>query len=700
MTSVPLGIDFGNHTAVLGVARNRGIDIVVNEVSNRATPSLVGFGWKNRFLGEAAKGQETSNVKNTVGSLKRLIGRTAEDPEVDVEKDFNGSAIGAVKNETGVKVQYAGKSHEFTFTQLAGMYFSKLRQTVIDDTKGNVNDVVIAVPAYFTDSQRRAVANAAVIANLNPVRIVNDTSAAAVGYGVFRTDLPEDKPRYVAIVDVGHSDYTVSVLAFKKGEAKVLATVCDKSFGGRVLDLAIAKHFQKVFLEKYKIDVRTNPKAWARVLLQAERLKKILSANTQAQFNVESLMNDIDVSATMERSELEQYLEPYLSRISDPVKKALATAKLSVEDLDSVELIGGCTRVPCVKEKISEAFAGKQLSYTLNQDEAIARGAAFLCAAHSPTVRVRPFKFEDYNQRSVTFSWEKTPDEDIDHLEVFPAGSSYPATKVVTLFRTGDFALEANYTVPEELDPGFSAFIGKWNVSGVKPADNGDAVAVKIKLRQDASGFYIVESAYTAEEVTVEEPVEPKEGEEVDEDKEPETRTVKKWVKKDDLTITHTSSGISEKELNELVEFEGQMSADDKLVFETEDRKNALEEYIYEIRDKMDGPYKDFASADEKERLLDLATQAEEWLYGDGEDSTKGKYVAKLEELQSIGNLIKGRYISKQEEERQAKMAAREAEEQRKMAERLQAAREAEAAKAAEDKPSTEDVDMVDEVDE
>lgn len=690
--SVPVGIDLGSGKTTLGVARNRGIDIVVNEVSNRATPSIVAFGPRCRFLGEAAKSQETSNVKNTVGSLKRLVGRSGDDPAVVEERAFNGATIQPVNGEAGVKVNYLGSPSEFTFTQLTAMYLNKLRTTLLQDTKGNINDVVIAVPSYFVDVQRRAVVDAAIIAGLNPVRIVNDISAAAIGHGVFRTDLPEDSYKKIAVVDIGYSDYTVSIVALKKGEGKVLGTSYERNFGGRDIDLVISQHFARDFAGKYKIDVTSNPKAFGRVVAQSEKLKKILSANTSGMFNVESLMNDIDVSSSLSREDLENYLADSLEHIKEPISRALEQAGLKAEDLDAVELIGGSTRVPSIKQKISEAFGGKPLSYTMNQDEAVARGAAFLCAAHSPTVRVRPFKFEDLNNHGVTFKWDKTEDEDTDSLEVFPVGSSFPVTKVVTLFRKQDFEITASYTHPEQLDQGIPPHVGKWAIKGVKPAANGEAVAVKLKLRQDPSGLYIVESAYTAEEQTVQEPVEGSE--------EGETKEVKKWVKKDDLVIEHFAPVLSPEQREKLLELESKMASEDKLVADTEDRKNALEEYIYDIRDKLEGPLAPFASEEEKEKLLNLAMETEEWLYGDGDDATKGQYVAKYDELAAIGNLIKGRKTSKEEEERQAVRAKQEAEQQRKMAQKMQeqkAAREAEQAKTSE-KESAEkkDEDMPD----
>ncbi|EMG47826.1 MSI3 Heat shock protein SSE1 [Candida maltosa Xu316] len=692
--SVPFGVDLGNHNTVIACAKNRGIDIVVNEVSNRSTPSLVGFGPKNRYLGESAKNQQTSNIKNTVDNLKRIVGLPADHPDFEIEKKF--FTIPLVKNEdNGVsgKVRYLNKQQEFTATQLFAMYLDKIKDTAVKETKGNINDICLSVPGWYTEKQRRAAADACRIAGLNPVRIVNEMTAAAVGYGVFKAaELPEEEYKKVAFVDVGHSSYQVSIAAVRKGELKVLGAAYDKHFGGRNFDFAIAEHFAKEFQTKYKIDVHENPKAFYRVLTAAEKLKKVLSANTQAPFNIESVMNDVDVSSSLTRDELEELVQPLLARINVPIENALKDAGLKAEDLDSIEVIGGSSRIPSVKTKISEIF-GKPLSFTLNQDEAIAKGNAYICACHSPTVRVRPFKFEDYNQYTVSYFWDKE-EEDEDHLEVFPKGGLFPSTKIITLFRKGpSFDIEAKYTKPEELPKGTETFIAKWKINGVVPNEGEPSIATKIKLRNDPSGFYTIESAYTVEEQTVKELVEPKEGEEVDEDAEPEYREVKKLVKKNDLTIECESAALPDAKLQQFIEQEASMVMEDKLVHDTEEKKNQLEEYIYELRGKLDDQYKDFASEQEKEKLNKLLLKAEDWLYDEGEDSTKARYIAKYEELASIGNVIRGRYLAKEQEKKEQYRQKQEASQAAAMAEKLAAQREA-SKKDDGKKDSEGDVDM------
>ena len=690
--STPFGLDLGNNNSVLAVARNRGIDIIVNEVSNRSTPSVVGFGPKNRYLGETGKNKQTSNIKNTVENFKRIIGLDYDDKDFKTEsKFFSTNLVKLDDGKIGVKVRLAGEQRTFSATQITAMFIDKVKQTVINETKSNISDVCIAVPVWYTEEQRYAIADAARIAGLNPVRIVNDVTAAAVSYGLFKTDLPEgeEKPRIVAFVDIGHSSYTCSIMAFKKGELKVLGTAYDKHFGGRDFDRAITEHFADEFKTKYKIDIRENPKAYNRVLTAAEKLKKVLSANTAAPFSVESVMNDVDVSSQLSREELEELVKPLLDRVTEPVTKALKQAGITAEEVDYVEIIGGTTRIPVLKKSISEAFE-KPLSTTLNQDEAIAKGAAFICAIHSPTLRVRPFKFEDIHPYSVSYCWDKQV-EDEDHLEVFPANSSFPSTKMITLYRNGDFTMSAKYTNKDELPEGVPEEIASWDITGVQVPEGQDSIPVKLKLRCDPSGLHIIEDAYTLEDIVVKEEIPLPE--DAPEDAEPEYKEVTKTVKKDTLHIVAHTFALDDKTLNTLIETENDMTAQDKLVAETEDRKNALEEYIYTLRGKLDEEYAEFASDAEKAKLKDMLTKAEDWLYDEGFDSIKAKYIAKYEELASLGNVIRGRYLAKQEEKKQALRAKEEAAKMAELATKLAEQRKAEAA-AKEEKDSEGDVKL------
>lgn len=226
-------------------------------------------------------------------------------------------------------------------------------------------------------------------------------------------------------------------------------------------------------------------------------------------------MNDVDVRGMLKREELEELIAPLLERATAPIEQALAEAKLKPEDIDTIEMVGGCTRVPALKNRIQEFF-GKPLSFTLNQDEAVARGCAFSCAILSPVFRVRDFSVHDMVSYPIEFTWEKSediPDEDTS-LTVFNKGNVMPSTKILTFYRKNPFDLEAKYAKPEQLPGKANPWIGRFSVKGVKEDPKGDFMICKLKARLNVHGVLNVESGYYVEEVEVEEPIpeEKKEG--------------------------------------------------------------------------------------------------------------------------------------------------------------------------------------------
>ena len=645
----------------IGVARARGVDIVTNEVSNRSTPSLVSFGPKSRALGEGAATAQTTNFKNTVGSLKRLVGRSLQDEMVQkFEKPFVNAELVDAGGEVGVKVMYAGEQQVFSATQLLAMYLGKLRDTTENEVGGSaVSDVVLSVPIWFTDLQRRALLNAAEIANLNPLRLLNETTATALSYGITKTDLPEpENPRCVMFVDIGHSNYQVSVVAFSKGQLSVLGTAADPNFGGRNFDRALLEHFAAEFQQKYKVDVLSNPKSTFRLLTGCERLKKVLSANTFAPLNVESLMSDIDAASQLKREEFEQLIAPYLQRATVPLDEALQRAGIAKEELFSVELVGGSSRVPALKEAIGNWF-GRPLSYTANQDESTVRGCTLSCAMLSPVFRVREFSVHDTTPYPIKVSWQPAPDvpDEENELVVFQPNNPIPSTKILTFYRKEPFTLEASYAHPEQLPLGTNPHLGRVTIKGVKPNAQGDHSIVKVKARMNLHNVLSFEGAYTVDEVEKEEEV-PVADPAAPEGEPPKTekRMVKKLQRKDDLPIESDLGVVNETVLAQMKEREGQMHAADKLVVDTEDRKNALEEYIYDTRGKLEDRFAAFVQPQEKDHFMQQLTESEDWLYTEeGEDATKSVYVQRLENLQKLGAPIQNRW--KQNEERPAAAA-------------------------------------------
>ncbi|KAI8050255.1 heat shock protein 70 family [Syncephalis plumigaleata] len=680
-----VGIDFGNLQSVIAVARNRGIDVICNEVSNRATPSLVSFGAKQRFLGESAKTNEISNFRNTVAALKRLIGRRFNDPEVQqVEKQFITAELCEINEQVGVKVNYLEEETTFSSVQLVAMYFARLRETAVAELKAPVSDVVISVPGWFTDSQRRAILDAANIAGLNCLRLMNDTTAAALGYGITKTDLPEDKPRTVVFTDMGHSSFSVAVVEFKKGQLAVKGTAFDIHLGGRYFDEVLCDHLSEQFKEKYKIDVKSNKKALLRLRTACEKLKKVLSANSKAPLNVENIMEDRDVNAMVERSEFEALASDLLSRVEPTIQQALANAGITADQVDAIELVGGSMRIPAVKQQL-EAIFGKELSTTLNQDEAIARGCALQCAMLSPAFRVREFAVQDITPYPIKFTWPSSSDPNTQsELDVFVKGNTIPSTKILTFYRKESFDVEALYAQPDDIPGSVNPLIGRFGIQNVVPTKDNDLSTVRVKARINIHGVVVVEGAHMVEEIVKEEeeaaspdaatPMEtddksgeagvdaasPTPASPTSPTPAPAAKKAKKTVKKHEIPVVSTTPSLPVTYINDLQEKEGHMHAADRLIIDTAERKNALEEYVYEMRDKLEMRYSEYAPEQDRTAFMALLNATEEWLYDEGDDTTKSVYIKKLDELRKHGDPIAYRYREAEERPR-AVRALREA---------------------------------------
>ena len=597
------------------------------------------------------------NARNTVANVKHLLGRDFTEPGVqNTERHFVTCELTAAEDGgVAAVVDYSEEKATFSMIQLQAMYLHQLKKTAENELPNPVHDVVISVPAYYTDRQRAALLSAAQIAGLNPLRLMNDSAAAALQYGITRApELPEKDPRHVVFIDVGYSAITVSVTAFTKESAIVKATSWDRSVGGRVLDNVLVDHFAAEIMKKHKVDVKTMPKALLRLQVACERAKKLLSANTLAPLNVENLTDSIDVNSSITREDLEKYIEGPLSRIIPTIQRALEIAGITKEQVDFVELCGGTVRVPSVKANIQNFFAdlGREvISTTLNFDEAVARGCAFQCAMISPLFKVRDYSIKDNVSFDINLSWKNAGDAEARCERLFKVAEPMPSTKQLSVAANEPFELEATYAdlsqVPEGTRPSIARFVVQ-----AKPNKDNENSDVKVRLRVNPSGILTLESAQAVEEV--EEPAgstpaaaaAPAEGE----------QPKKRKVRKTDLTTQALSLTLNEKALLELTDREMQMAANDKLISDTLESKNKVEEFVYETRDKLETSHAEFMAEDERTAFLKELRDTEDWLYGDGENSTKGVYVEKYAALLQKFNPVRERYI--EAENRPAAVAA------------------------------------------
>ena len=583
--------------------------------------SLVGFSQNSRKYGESAKIQEISNLKNTIHSLKRIIGLSYNEI-MEQEKRFIFVPFFEQDGQVFFRVDFKGKQEVFTPVQLMAILLVGLKQLAENDIgRGtSVQECVITVPAYFNEYQRRLMFEAAAIAGLTPHKLTNDSSAISLEYGFYRMgELTEDKPRNVIFVDMGHSATTVSVASFLKGKVEMKGIAYDRHLGGRNIDAALFDNYVEEFSTKYRIDINSNPKAIVRLMAACEKVKKILSSNSATDLNVECIMNDVDISKMVRREDLEGILAPMLPRLDAVLKDAIEMAKIPLDQIYSIELCGGSIRIPLIKERIKQFFGGREISTTLDFDETACKGATLQCAMLSPSFAVREFVVKELITRPIKCYYDPSEEnpKDVECI-LFPVGSTFPSLKEITFKRSKPFSLAFCYADEPE----------KRNIS----AYHVDAAGkIKVRVRLNSHGFVQVENAHLIEESTVEE-----------KDSEGNLTEKKVSTQKDAPLIGAFSYGpiCDEKGLQLFKQKEKDMQDSDALVRRTGEEKNSVEKFIYDMRIELDGRLAGFASPDEKIKLIKLMEEIENWLYSDGEDTTYEEYHKKSKSLHSIGDPI------------------------------------------------------------
>ncbi|KAF2285784.1 hypothetical protein GH714_007773 [Hevea brasiliensis] len=494
-----VGFDIGNENCVIAAVKQRGIDVLLNDESKRETPSVVCFGEKQRFLGTAGAASAMMNPKSTIYQLKRLIGRSFTDPDVQNElKMLPFETSGGHDGGILIQLKYLGETHTFTPVQIMAMLFSHLKEITEKNLEMPVTDCVIGIPSYFTDLQRRAYLSAAEIAGLKSLRLMHDCTAIALSYGIYKTDFPNAGPTYVAFVDIGHCDMQVSIVSFEAGHMRILSHAFDSNLGGRDFDEVLFSYFASQFKEHYKIDVYSNVRACIRLRAACEKLKKVLSANAEAPLNIECLMDEKDVKGFIKREEFERLASGLLERISVPCKKALADAGIPVGKIHSIELVGSGSRIPASTKLLASLF-GREPSRTLNASECVARGCALQCAMLSPVFRVREYEVQDSLPFSIGFSSDKGPIGTGSNGILFPKGQPIPSIKVLTFQRCNIFHLEAFYANPNELTPGASSKISSFTI-GPFPGSYSEKTRIKLKVQLNLHGIVTIESAMLMED--------------------------------------------------------------------------------------------------------------------------------------------------------------------------------------------------------
>ena len=377
-----IGIDLGTCYSCAAVFQNGKVEIIPNESGERTTPSYVSFTDKERLLGSAAKNKMTRNPLNTIFDAKRLIGRKFQEREVQEDMKYWPFKVIKDANSDRPKFQviYQNQEKQFYAEEILAMTLRTLKRSASNFVGKEVKDAIVAVPNYFNDSQRQSIKDAGTIAGLNILRIINEPTAAALGYPIHKLKDKEEKK--IFIFDWGAGNLNASILAIEEGLFEVKAISGKIHLGGEDLDNKLIQYCIDEFRRNtsININVRENPKAFQRLKSACEKAKKALSSTTQTTVDIDCLIGEEDLNIIITRSKFEELCLDLFKKCLPPLEQVLKDAKMTQSQIDEVILVGGSSRIPKIQSMLQEFFNGKELNKEFNPDEAIAYGAAIQAA--------------------------------------------------------------------------------------------------------------------------------------------------------------------------------------------------------------------------------------------------------------------------------------------------------------------------------
>ena len=424
--NITAGIDFGNQSCILAIPSEHGVDIVLNESSNRRTPTIVGYQEGRRSAGEFAQQQHMMNIHNTITQLKRLVGLPYDSQER--ESISNSVPYKIVPLEDGLSGIELDNGTILRIEQILGYYIKSLLE-IIQKKNPKIQQIVLTVPPSWTEIQRRSILNAATISDIKIASLLDSSLASAIAYVKIHGDrFPEDKEKglNVLFIEFGDTSMNASIVKLSKSSIEIKSTISDSSFGGQQFTDILEKYLIEKVCEKYKIDPRTNKRSLLRFKQAVEKTKKTLSSNPIVLFEVPSLMNDIDVSMTVKREEFND-LKEHISKIRPQIEEVIKKAEISKEDISFVEIVGGCSRISLIKNEIKEII-GSDAKMSLDLDECFAIGAGYMASK----IDGNDIGIEIINSKC-PFEITTKAGQESEVVNVFTESSQMPSTAKVTI---------------------------------------------------------------------------------------------------------------------------------------------------------------------------------------------------------------------------------------------------------------------------
>jgi len=621
-----VGVDIGDYNTYISVARAGGVETIANEYSQRNTPSIVALGDKQRFMGVSAENQRNINVKNTVSFFKNFLGRSFKDPYVQQQL---GNVGAEVVELTDGKIGFSLGEKTFVPEQILGMMLTKVKEIVKTEQKEDIETCVISVPLNFTQTQRAAVLDSASLAGIPSVQIINDTTALTLAYGKTKSDLPEDasSARLVVFVDFGCGGLQSCLAAVSKHGASLLASSTSANTGGKFLDSALLDFTITEIEAKYGCEVRNNRKAVNKLRLAVEKIKKQMSANSnKLPLQIENLCEDLDVNLSLDRAKFEELIQSELEEVRRTLSSLLDSTTVKKDQIHSVELVGGSSRIPAVRQIVQDLF-GLQPSYSLNADEGVSKGCGLQAAANSNKFRTRSFEVEGVVTDTIEAVY--THDGAQEKLTILEEGETAKGER--TLVIKSDLPLHLAVQYGENVNIN-NRFISLYQL-GVEGEELKNAeLELVFTLSQQGLITLARASLLTADESKRRKTIEPPPTQIAD--KEVETR-------RKELKFSVTSlGGLPTQLLSHLTQQERTMIQADLNEVARQEARNGLEENLYKLRSEVSETSSGLESEEAVQNIRAYLDQIEAWLYEEGEDAGEEDYRETNKLLQEKFNIF------------------------------------------------------------